>query len=397
MTDRYGIIGGGIVGASIAYHLSRETEAEVVLFERQSPASETTYKSVAQYGFYGDETQYEMKRYGMRLYNRFFANSRANPGYAFSGHLMVATTEENAAIMREAEKNDGDYRLGKIGIGFDRDLVEYIAGDELDESVLLPPIDVGPVEGALFRPKVGYMTRPHELAYEFLERAKENGVQVRTNTGVTAIEKTAGCVTGVETDDETRVEVDEVVCAAGPWNVRLADSVGIDIPVRHTLAPILKLRLPDQLDYDIPIISHVESPYAFHRRGEDEFLLGYNPGAVYEEAERYDPDTMDETVPEEIKTEGLERLGELIPDLAEATVVDEWVGIRSMTPDENPVVGWTDLEGFSIAAFHTSGIQLAPYVGKMITNQLVHDEPDPLYDELSITRFDGYSDHTTSG
>ena len=105
---------------------------------------------------------------------------------------------------------------------------------------------------------------------------------------------------------------------------------------------------------------------------------------------------MDETVPEEIKIEGLDRLGELIPDLAEATVADEWVGIRSITPDGNPVVGWTDLEGFSIAAFHTSGIQLAPYVGKMITNQLVHGDPDPLYEELSITRFDGYSDHRTS-
>lgn len=397
MTRRYAIIGGGIVGASIAYHLSRETQADVVLFERQSPASETTYKSVAQYGFYGDETQYKMKRYGMQQYNRFFANSKANPRYLFAGHLMVATTDENAAVMQEAVEHGGDERLGKLGIGFDRDLVEYIDGKELGELLLLPPVDQEQVKGALFRPKVGYMSRPHELAYEFLERAKENGIQVQSNTEVTAVETTKERVTGVEIDDGTRVQVDEVVCAAGPWNVRLAESVGINIPVKHTLAPILKLQLADQLDYDIPIIGHVESPYAFHRRDEDEFLLGYNPGAVYEEADRYDPDTMDETVPEEIKIEGLERLGELIPALADATVADEWVGIRSITPDGNPVVGWTDLEGFSIAAFHTSGIQLAPYVGKMITDQLVHGDPDPLYDELSITRFEGYTDHKTSG
>jgi len=390
---KYGIIGGGIVGASIAYHLSRETDEPIVLFERQSPASETTYKSVAQYGFYGDETQYEMKRYGMELYNQFFRDPEVNPRYTFMGLLMAATDSANANKFRSAVENGGDEDLGKMGMGFDRDLVEYIDGDELDETLLIPPVNTEDIEGALFRPKVGYMSRPQELAYEFLERAEQNGVAVRSNTRVTEITTNGNRATGVITDDGTTVALDEVICAAGPWNIKLADSVDVDLPVKHTIAPALQLRLDDQADYSLPVIDHFESPYSFHRRSPEEFLLSYNPS--YDTATEYDPDTMGEKVPPEIRDRGIELVQKIVPELIDAEVVEEWVGIRSVTPDSNPVVGWTDLEGFSIAAFHTSGIQLAPSVGKTITEQLVHDNPTSLYDNLSISRFDGYTDQRT--
>lgn len=393
MSSTYGIIGGGIAGASIAYHLSQLTDDSVVVFERQSPASETTYKSVAQYGFYGDETQYRMKRYGMKLYNRFFREPRVNPRYTSMGILTAATEADNADRMEEAVRTDGDTYFGKMGMGFDRDLVEYIDGDAIKEKLLLPPVDEEPIEGALFRPKVGYMDRPQELAYEFLERAKDNGVDVRANTAVEEITTDGGRATGLVTDGGEEVELDEVICAAGPWNIELAESVGIELPVKHTIAPILVLRPDDQSDYTLPAINHFESPYTFHRRSEDEFLIGYNPGDVYEDATEYDPRTMGETVPEEIRDRGIDLLQRLVPDLIDAKVVEEWVGIRSITPDKNPVVGWTDLEGFSIAAFHTSGIQLAPAVGKMIAQQVLDDDPTDYYDDLSITRFEGYTDH----
>lgn len=393
MSSRYGIIGGGIAGASIAYHLSQRTDDSVVVFERQSPASETTYKSVAQYGFYGDETQYRMKRYGMRLYNQFFREPRVNPRYTSMGILTAATDADNADRMAEAVREGGDEYFGKMGMGFDRDLVEYVDGDALKEKLLLPPVDEDPIEGALFRPKVGYMDRPQELAYEFLERAKDNGVDVRANTAVAEITTDEDRATGLVTTDGEEFELDEVICAAGPWNIEIAESVGVELPVKHTLAPILVLRPDDQSDYTLPAINHFESPYTFHRRSEDEFLIGYNPGDVYEDATEYDPKTMSEKVPEDIRDEGIDLLQRLVPDLIDAKVVEEWVGIRSITPDKNPVVGWTDLEGFSIAAFHTSGIQLAPAVGKMIAQQVLDDDPTDYYDDLSITRFEGYTDH----
>jgi glycine/D-amino acid oxidase-like deaminating enzyme len=200
-------------------------------------------------------------------------------------------------------------------------------------------------------------------------------------------------VTGLVTEEDEEVELDEVICAAGPWNIEIANSVGIELPVKHTIAPVLVLQPADQSDYTLPAINHFESPYTFHRRSEDEFLIGYNPGGVYEDATEFDPKTMTEKVPEDIRNEGIDLLQEIVPDLIDAKITEEWVGIRSITPDENPVVGWTDLQGFSIAAFHTSGIQLAPAVGKMIADQVLEDDPTDYYDNLSITRFDGYTDY----
>jgi len=391
VTERYSIIGGGIAGASIVYHLSERTDEEIVLFERQAPASETTYKSVAQFGFYGDETQYRMKRYGMRLYNEFFADQRANPRYHNAGLLVAATEREDAEELAAVVETEGEETFGKIGRGFDRDLMEYIPGDELEETLLLPPVETDRIEGALYRPKVGYMSRPQELAYEFLERAEENGVTVKQGTPIDEIATEEGRVTGVVTEDRQTFESDEVICAAGPWNVEIAESVGLDIPVKHTIAPVLQLRPQKPIEYDVPILSHHNSSFSFHRRSEEEFLIGYNPG--YEDATRYNPNTMSETVPEEIRNEGIRILSDLVPGWLDAEVVEQWVGVRSQTPDGNPVVGWTELEGFSIAAFHTSGIQLAPAVGKMIASQVVDDDPTDYYEALSITRFDGYDDH----
>lgn len=391
METEYIIIGGGIAGASIAYHLSERTTEPVTLLERQSFASETTYKSVGQFGFYGNETQYRMKRYGMRLYNEFFRNQHANPRYHLMGLLVAATEAENAATLQRAVTGEAkENELGTIGTGVGRDLVEYLDGDELEETLLLPPLETEAIEGALYRPKVGYMSRPQELTYEFLERAERNGVTIEQGTEVEAITTKGGRVTGVVTGDGRELEADEVICAAGPWNVKIADSVGVELPVKHTLAPILNLRPSAPVEYDVPVISHYESPYAFHRRNEEELLLGYNPG--YEEATVYDPATMSDRVSESIRDEGIDLLKEFVPSWLDADVVEEWVGIRSQTPDGNPVVGWTELEGFSIAAFHTSGIQLAPSVGKMIATQLLDGEPTELYDALSITRFDGYDD-----
>ena len=394
MANRYSLIGGGIVGASIAYHLSEQTEDEIILFERQSPASETTYKSVAQFGFYGDATQYQMKEYGMRLYNEFFKNQRANPRYHSTGLLLTATEQSSANQLESVVETEGDVSIGKIGKGFDRDLIEYIPGNEIEDTLLVPPIETDIIEGALFRPKVGYMSRPQELAYEFLERAEENGVKIEQGTTVEEITIKNGRASGIVTKDGRTFKSKEIICAAGPWNIEIAESVGVDIPVKHTTAPVLQLRPQRPIEYDIPIVSHYDSPYSFHRRSDEELLISYNPG--YEAATRFDPNTISETVPEEIRNEGIELLSDLIPGWLDAEVVEQWVGVRSQTPDGNPIVGWTELEGFSIAAFHTSGIQLAPATGKIIASQLLDDDPTSYYDALSISRFDGYDDHRSS-
>lgn len=397
----YAIIGGGIVGASIAYHLSKETAEPITVYERQSLASETTDKSMAMFGLYGDQTQYQMKRYGLRLYNEFFTSPKATPRYDFAGRLIAATTEAGATELEESLTSDSPE---KSLSGMDRDLLEYIPGDELNEVLLLPRVNTDAINGAVFRPRVGFM-QPQELAFEFVERARDNGVTFETGNQVVDIRKRNGRVIGLETETDS-VSAEHVICAAGPWNVTIAEKAGVAIPVRHTLAPILKLAVDERAEYSLPTIGHYESPHGMYRqrsRAQDSMFLGYNPSEpvdsvteFLETYDVYDPDTLSESVPEEIRDGMLSTAETFMPSLLEADIEDEWVGIRSGTPDGNPIVGWTSVEGFSIAAFHTSGIQLAPKVGDIITQQLVHGNPTELYDDLSITRFEGYTD-THSG
>lgn len=401
MTDietTYAVVGGGIAGASVAYHLSERTDESVTVFERREPGGETTAKSMAMYGLYGDATQYRMKRYGLRLYNEFFSTPSARPTYDFAGMLVAATTDEGARNLQNSIEGEPGARSLS---GVDRDLLEYVPGEELDEVMLLPRVNTDAITGAAFRPRVGYMD-PRELAREFVARARENGVRFETDTRVRDVTVADGTVSGLVTDTG-RVDAEEVVCAAGPWTVRLARRAGVDLPVRHTRAPILKLRPDERAAYSLPTISHHESSYAVYRqraRDPGAMYLGYNPAerlddvdAFLETYDEFDPDAVTEgAVPDAVREGMWETADQFVPTLRDAEAVDEWVGVRSVTPDGNPVVGWTAREGFSVAAFHSSGIQLAPKVGDVIARQLVDGDPTPFYDALSPARFEGYTD-----
>jgi len=131
----YHIIGGGIVGASIAYHIGRRTNDPVHVYEKGTLANETTKKSLAFFGFYGDETQYRMKQYGMELYNDFLSSPRADPGYVTTGRLNVATSEEGAEALRQ-DVEDRNTRLADAdGKRADTSPVDFAEPHELKRHV----------------------------------------------------------------------------------------------------------------------------------------------------------------------------------------------------------------------------------------------------------------------
>ena len=395
MTESYHVIGGGIVGSSVAYHLSRRTDAPVTVYEQGELGAETTRKSLAFFGYYGDAVQWRMKRYAMDLYNDFFADPRADPAYTLVGRLQVATSPDGAAGLREEYEALAAGRAERArpngdGPPADASPIQYVAPEDLTVSMALPYLDTSEVEGTIYRPQVGYL-RPREMAREFAARAEENGATVREHSQVEEVLTADDRVTGLVVDGET-VDADEVVCAAGPWNPKVARSVGVELPVRHTLAPVLKLEPETPRQYSVPWVTHRESGFSIRRDIDGTILMTHHPVGGYDAATEYDPGDVGDTVPDDLRERGLATLERLLPAAADAEVVDEWVGVRSATPDGNPIVGWTALEGFSIAAFSTSGIQLSPATGKVIAAQLLDDNPTSYYDGLSVTRFEGYDD-----
>ena len=402
-TPRYVIVGGGIVGASVAYHLSERTDRPITVYDRTDLAAETTFKSTAMIGVGGLDPQHRMKQYGFRLYNEFFAAPAASPEYRQAGRLRVATSPSGATTLERLAGAESEPTAAgesvRSGPGtFGDRLIEYLPGDEVQASLLIPPLETDIVEGALYRPRYGYIQGDsrtlgaRDLAFEFIERARENGVTFATNTEVTDIVTTGNRVTGVTTDGTDTVDADEVICAAGPWNVQLAETVGLDLPVEHVLSPVFALELDRPFPYTLPAIKSHESGVGLHRKRDDMVLVTYTPGET-EGAARYDPETVGEKAPDAVRRTALEWAERLVPQLEEAALVDEWVGVGTSTPDGNPIVGWTPIEGLSVAVT-MSGIQLAPAVGSIIARQLVDGDPTEFYDDVSITRFDGYTDTT---
>lgn len=381
------IIGGGIAGASVAYHLSERGVDDVVLLERNADLiSETTPKSFALFGMYGDKNQYQLKRYAMGLYNQF-ASEDENIRFERIGHLSLATTEEVDQGFEQAVTENTD-DLGIFATASSRTSLEYFPGTEIHESVFAPTLRTEDVEGALYRPAIGYFD-PVALTRALLDRATRNGVDIQRNATVEEVSIKDGRVTGLSVDG-TDLTVDEVVLAAGPWTADLAETAEASLPLRHSLAPVLVLDAAGQ-PQTTPSVKHHESKFNIRGHAADDTIyLGHHQGG-YESGTRMNPDDVPSSVPESVRSNGFDVLKRLFPDLADASVVDEWVGVRSLTPDGNPIVGPTAVAGLSVVAFNSSGIQLAPGLGRLIASQVVDNTRTPLHEALSLDRFEGYS------
>jgi glycine/D-amino acid oxidase-like deaminating enzyme len=369
MDDSIAVIGGGIAGASVAYHLSARTDAPVTVFERSTVGSETTARSTAVFRMMGDPVLEPMKRYGLKLYNEFLAAPEANPEFAPLGRLEVTTDEERTAELAETDLETGT----------------YLRGDRIDETVLVPELDSEAIEGALYNPNAGVF-RPVELAHEFAERARANGAEFRNNTEITDIETDGEAVVAVRTETD-RIPTTQVVAAAGPWNLEVGRLVGLDLPLKHTLAPIAKLQPTTPLPHPLPNIKHLDTGYYFLGWRDDAVLVGHSPGSYAEAGTEYDPESVSGSIPEAVRSGMIETIEELLPSLLDADIVEEWVGIRSLTPDGNPIVGPTAVEGFSVVGFNSEGIQLAPAAGRVIAAELTDEERPPYADAVAPTRF----------
>ena len=398
---RIAIVGGGIVGASVAYHLSERTADPVVVYERGELASATTFKATAMIGVSGPDPYYRMKEYGFRLYNEFFADPAATPRYRQSGRLRVATSDSGARRLAEIGSSQPEQTDRERSETFDapkyaHSLVEYVRGEKLRDRFLLPALDTEVIEGALYRPQYGYVQDEsrtlgaRELAFEFVDRARNNGVRFETNTEVTDIVTDGERVTGIETDGSDVTEVETVVCAAGPWNHSVAAHVDLDLPIGHVVSPVFALELDEPLPYSLPMIKSHESSVGLHPKRDDRVLVTYTPNDD-ERIPGADPTSVDDAAPERVRETALRWAERLLPVLEDAELVDEWVGVGTSTPDGKPIVGWSDVDGFALAVTR-AGIQYAPAVGSIVARQLVTGDPTAYYDAVSISRFDGYSD-----
>ncbi|MFD1646097.1 NAD(P)/FAD-dependent oxidoreductase [Haloarchaeobius litoreus] len=375
-TDRVVVVGAGIAGASAADHLARGTDAEVLVLERGTePADETTARSGAFVGFWGHESAacVPLLRYGIRYYGRLLSAAGTTARFVHGGRLRLATTAAGDDAIRTAFESDFDRTLRESTASATATKgapVQYLSGETLDETLVLPGLATDTVTGALYSPGVGYVDDPAALARAVLDRARESGATVETNTTVTGLQTEGGRVTGVRTTDGRR-RADAVVAAAGPWNRRLLDTAGVTLPVRNTRGPMLAL---DTDEHGLPALYHEESGVYTRQNRDGSLFVGHFPGQ-YDDASVLDPDAIGDDVQDARHERSLDVIRRLCPGTRGASVVDEWVGVRTVTPDGDPILGPTDVDGLSVLAFNANGIQYAPAAGRLVAAEVGGFDP----------------------
>jgi sarcosine oxidase subunit beta len=347
------VVGGGIVGASVASHLARRS-IPVTLFERDALGGGTTSKSLAMFVWHQsepEERQHRLRERAWETYRPLIEEDRI--GFERIGTLDVADSAGELDALRDARD-----RLREFGAR-----AELVEGEALAEFGVAPD----EVAGALYTPDDGYLD-PAEIVQYFVEEARSAGAMVETSTEVTDVVTEDGRVAAVETPDG-RIAASAVVNAAGPWAPQVNDLVDVSLPLRHNFGPVLVLQ--QDADVDLPFLEFPDGHY-FREEGRQQVFAG-TFGATFEDADVVDP-THAHSIDHEFYLDVEERVARLLHGLDDVELVNEWVGLRTITPDGRPFVGETDCDGCYVACgMNGLGVTLAPEIGRLVATAIDDD------------------------
>lgn len=366
------IIGGGIVGSSVAYHLTEAGCKNVLVIERETAQGKgSTGKSMG-----GVRAQFstplsiQMSLYSIPFYASFDERLGHPADYRPQGYLFCATSEKHLAYLR------GNYQK-QIELGL-KD-VRLITAEEIRS--LYPQLRSDDIVGGSFCSTDGFVD-PYSAMIGFMSWAVDHGAAIWKHTELTAIQRDSSGVSMVETTRgpvATRV----VVNAAGPWAADVAKMAGIDLPV----VPLRRMLVPtepcDQFPHTAPMI--VDMSTGFHFRPEAlGFLLAWNDP---EETTGYKTD-FDPGFIEKILTHAADRVP-IFENLA-VNPKRAWAGLYEMTPDHHPILGRvSEVPGFYLAnGFSGHGVMHAPATGRILSDLILSGKTDLVdVSRLRLSRF----------
>lgn len=363
------IVGGGIVGASIAYHLlARDPSLVVVLLEKEADVG-TGATAKATGGIRHQFSTEANVRLTLLSYPYFVEAERIlGRSVDFLPHGYLFVTAEPRTLERMKADVALQQRLG----------VRSRTLDPREMPALLPQLRVEDLAGGTFCPDDG-SADPHGLLQAFLARARERGLRILTSEPVVEVIRDGGSVAGVGTPRD-RYRAPVVVNAAGPYADEVGALAGVEIPSRPYRRQVMVTEpLPD-LPEVFPLIVDLDTGWYVHRQGRSAVLMGgtdkdRHPGH-------------DTTVDWEAFALVFEAARKRVPPLAEARVMRAYAGVRDLTPDYHGILGEA-APGFYVACgFSGHGFMHAPAIGLLMA-ELILDGRATSMDirPLSLDRF----------
>ncbi len=371
------IVGGGVAGASIAYHLTQMGWRDVVLLERADLTSGSTFHSAGLVGqLRSTVTLTRMMMYGVELYRRLKEETGVDPGWHEVGSLRLASSPERIEELS---------RLSGWGKTFGLPL-EIVSTEEALR--LFPLFDPEGVIGAAYLPTDGWL-EPAGLTYALAEGAKSRGATILTGTRVHAVTVERGRVHGVETDlGPLRAEV--VVNAGGIYAHEIGRLAGVEVPVVPMAHQFLVTKPLDGVRRDFPTMRDPDLLVYFREDAGGLVVGGYerNPAPWGTDGipADFNHRLLEEDWPrfEQLSEGALRR----VPLLERAEIVKLINGPEAFTPDGEFILGESDVRGFYVAAgFCAHGIAGAGGVGRMVAEWIVDGEPSMDAWKMDIRRF----------
>ena len=375
------IIGGGIVGSSIAYHLVSQGCKNVLVIERESAQGKgSTGKSMGGVrAQFSTPVNIQMSLYSIPFYASFEERLGYPCDYRPQGYLFCATSEKHMAYLR------ANYEK-QVALGLKN--VRLVAGNEIRS--LFPQLRADDIVGGSFCSTDGFVD-PYSAMIGFMTWASDHGATLWKNATVTEISKRDGSFEVATTRDT--VSARTVVNCAGAWSAGIAQMVGIELPVE----PLRRMLVPtepfDQFPHTAPMIIDMSSGFHFRPEGRG-FLLAWNDP---EETPGYKTD-FEPAFIEKILTRAADR----VPVFENLAVNPKraWAGLYEMTPDHHPILGESsEVPGFFFAnGFSGHGVMHAPATGKILSDLILCGKTD-LIDAalLDLARFaDGRTIHETA-
>ena len=366
------IIGGGIVGSSIAYHLAAAGCKGVLVIERESSQGKgSTGKSMggvrAQFAI---PVNIRMSLYSIPFYAAFDQQLGYPCGYRAQGYLFCATSEKHLAYLK------ANYET-QVALGV-KD-VRLISVAEIRS--MFPQLRCDDIAGGSFCASDGFVD-PYSAMVGFTAWASDHGAEIWKNTLATGIKCDSRGVAGVETS-RGQVSTRTVVNCAGAWASSVARMVGLDLPVE----PLRRMLVPsepfDQFPHTAPMIIDMSNGFHFRPEGRG-FLLAWNDP---EETRGYNTE-FDPAFVEKILVRAADRVP-VFQDLA-VNPKRAWAGLYEMTPDHHPILGLVpQVPGFFLAnGFSGHGVMHAPATGKILADLILTGKTDLIdVSLLSLARF----------
>ena len=373
------IIGGGVMGCSIACNLAltagQHGLRRIVLLERDTLGSGSTGRSSAAIRMhYSTAVNAEMAWRSLQIYRNFADIIGGECGYTRTGYLVFAGADDVASFRNNVAMQQS------VGI-----ITDIIRAD--DAAELAPGFTVDDAAGIAYEPYSGHADASG-TAYAYATRARAEGVDIRLQSPVSAIETSGdgSRVEAVRTASGQRIATRVAVAATGPWTARLLAAHGIDVPLVATRHEVLHFRRPlDKVPHH-PGGADISNRIYFRPEGQDLTLVGNgNHSDVVD-----DPEIYAQRASPAFIEDVWQRIARRIPAMADAELATGYAGLYTNTPDSHPIMDRVDgVDGLYLCSgFSGHGFKLSPMVGVLMAEFIAHGSATTMdISPLRLSRF----------